>query len=330
MNIGLNRTSQLFQNQTNTKNKFNLSSSLIPIEKLGEGTYGSVYKVINSQTNTVYAIKVVKNFNNSEGVPTTSLREIILLKFLDHPNIVKLNDINMTSKHIELCLEYCQYDLLKFINLYKENKEIYTLHTIKNFLYQILTGVNYLHSKGVIHRDLKPGNIMINNNTLKIGDFGLSRIYSMHKKQYTKEVSTLWYRSPELLLGLEEYGIELDMWAIGCILGELLFKRPIFMGENELSQLNVLFEIYGLFDDDILPGFKYFPKYNSGFNQCKGIGLRKYFEENSKFKIDNVCFDLVEKLLKINPKERILSKEALEHVSFLIYLLILYRNFLMT
>ena len=116
MNIGINRTSQFFQNQTNTKNKFNLSSSLIPIEKLGEGTYGSVYKVINSQTNTVYAIKVVKNFNNSEGVPTTSLREIILLKFLDHPNIVKLNDINMTSKHIELCLEYCQYDLLKFFN----------------------------------------------------------------------------------------------------------------------------------------------------------------------------------------------------------------------
>jgi serine/threonine protein kinase len=88
------------------------------------------------------------------------------------------------------------------------------------------------------------------------------------------------------------------------------------MGENELSQLNVLFEVYGLFDDDILPGFKYFPKYNSEFNQCKGIGLRKYFEENSKFEIDNVCFDLVEKLLKINPKERILSKEALEHVSF--------------
>ena len=324
MNITIYSTEiQIPLKQPQLTKKFHIgNNTLIPLEILGEGSYGSVYKVRHIHTNQYYAIKILKNLDNSDGIPITSLREIILLKFLDHPNIIKLEQIDFNKGRIELCLEYCQFDLLKFINLYKNNSEIYTLSLLKKFMFQILTGVSFLHSHKIMHRDLKPGNIMINeNNLLKIGDFGLSRIFSISKRKYTKEVSTLWYRSPELLLGLEDYGIELDMWAIGCIFGELLIKKPLFIGDSERSQLDAMFSVFGTFNDELLPGFQFFPKYTNAFNQYKGIGLKNYLKQYCEFELDENCLNLIEGLLKINPRERILCKEALENVSnFEIYL----------
>ncbi len=163
-------------------------------------------------------------------------------------------------------------------------------------MHQIIRGIDFLHSHKILHRDLKPQNILICNHTLatKLADFGLSRVYSFPVRPYTKEVLTLWYRAPELMLGLNNYSTDLDMWSVGCILAELYLKRPLFVGDSEIDQLYKIFKVYGTPNEDTLPGYKSLPDYNPNFPKWKGDGLRKYIGEN---KMDNLALDLLEKIM---------------------------------
>lgn len=205
------------------------------LEKIGEGTYGYVYKARDSNSSEIVALKKIKLENEDEGVPSTAMREISILKELQHPNIVNLKEIvfQPDQKKLYLIFEFVEYDLKKYM---RKNKRSMTKQGIKKMLYQLLRGVDYCHSKRVIHRDLKPQNLLVTNQgNIKICDFGLARAFTIPIKTLTHEVETLWYRAPEILLGKKEYSLGVDMWAIGCIFAELIQKRPLFMGDSEID-----------------------------------------------------------------------------------------------
>ena len=188
------------------------------IEKIGSGTYGVVYKGFKKNkdgSKQVVAIKKMRIDLENEGIPSTALREITILRELEHPNIVKLIDVVLNNSKLYLLFEFIECDLRKFLISYKNN--ILSENLIKNFLYKILDAVAFCHSKKIIHRDLKPQNILVEKNgeIVKVADFGLARAFSIPIRPYTKEVLTLWYRAPELLLGINEYSTPVDIWSYG-------------------------------------------------------------------------------------------------------------------
>ena len=200
----------------------------LKIEKLGEGTYGIVYKAQDKQTGDIVALKRIRLDNENEGVPCTAIREISLLKELRHPNIVRLYDVMHQEKKLTLVFEYLDSDLKKFIDT--NNGQLDAM-TVKRMMLQLLRGVAYLHSRRVLHRDLKPQNLLINKRAeLKIADFGLARTYGVPVRSYSSEVVTLWYRAPDVLLGSKQYTSSIDIWSVGCIFAEMVTGAPLFTG----------------------------------------------------------------------------------------------------
>ena len=197
----------------------------------------------------------------NEGIPSTALREITILRELKHPNIVRLLDVVLNNSKLYLLFEFIEIDLRKFLINLKE--KMLNENLVKNFLYKILDAVAYCHSKKIIHRDLKPQNILTakNGEIVKVADFGLARAFSIPIRPYTKEVLTLWYRAPELLLGINEYSTPVDIWSIGCIFAELILKQPLFKGEYEIEQLFKIFHVLGTPNKDIWPEVETLPNF---------------------------------------------------------------------
>uniref|UniRef100_H3AGI8 cyclin-dependent kinase n=1 Tax=Latimeria chalumnae TaxID=7897 RepID=H3AGI8_LATCH len=190
------------------------------VEKIGEGTYGVVYKAVNKLTGDMVALKKIRLDAETEGVPSTAIREISLVKELNHPNIVELLDVIHREKKLYLVFEFLSQDLKKYMDSSKSTR--LPLPLIKSYLYQLLLGVSYCHSHRVIHRDLKPQNLLINEiGDIKLADFGLARAFGVPLRTYTHEVVTLWYRAPEILLGCKYYSTAVDIWSIGCIFAEM-------------------------------------------------------------------------------------------------------------
>ena len=306
------------KNDDDLQKKFLLGEDYKALERLGNGTYGTVFKVKKTSSNEILAVKKFNMEKELDGIPSTALREIAILKQLNHPNIVSVKDLAFGEHHIELCLEYCTYDLKKLMDhLLKTDKASYNNSFIQNMMYQIIQGVEYLHCNKIFHRDLKPQNILVSDAYIaKLADFGLSRVYSIPLRPYTKEILTLWYRAPEMLLGVNTYSIGLDMWSIGCIFVEMFFGKPFVTGDSEIDQLFKLMQIYGSFNDMVLPGYKYYPYYNEDFPFWKPKGLRNYLKEKAIVKMDEKALDLAEKMLVIDPCKRISCKEALKHPYF--------------
>jgi len=291
------------------------SSTYEVLEQLGKGTYGSVVRAINTKTKEDVAIKKIKLDVETEGIPATALREIAILKHFQHQNIVKLQHLSLCDKKILLCLEYLEYDLKKFWDMNFKGEEKVKIELVKSILYQIIRGTDFLHSKKILHRDLKPQNILVDKNIkIKLADFGLSRTYSIPIRPYTKEVLTLWYRAPELILGAEYYSTGIDVWSIGCIFAELLLKKPLFVGDSEISQLFKIFEVFGNPTEDSLPGYKTFPYFKSEFPfYDRGTGLEERLKNTV---INKEGIDLISKMLVYNPSKRISCREALKHSFF--------------
>jgi len=205
------------------------------MDKIGEGTYGVVYKARDKTTKELYALKKIRLESEDEGIPSTAIREIALLKELQHPNIVRIHDVIHTNKKLILVFEYIDYDLKKFLQSFEKGIDI---KVVKSLLYQLVRGIAHCHQMRVLHRDLKPQNLLVSKEgILKLADFGLARAFGIPVKNYTNEVVTLWYRAPDILLGSKNYSTSIDIWSIGCIFVEMMNLKPLFPGSSEQDQL---------------------------------------------------------------------------------------------
>lgn len=281
------------------------------IKKLGKGTYGTVYKIKNYKDGKVYALKKIKIQNEKEGIPSTALREISTLKELSHPNIVRLVNVYFCKTSVKLFFEYLKMDLKQLIDSTKSLDMI----RVKQISKEILLGVDQCHSKRILHRDLKPQNILLNSRLdVKVADFGLARAFTIPIRPYTNDVVTLWYRAPEILLGAVEYSTAIDIWSVGCIISEMISGEALFRGDSDLDQLYKIFRILGTPTEEIWPGVSNMKNYKNSFPNWISMGPENILGEERKG--EKQALDLILKMLKYNPVERITCKEALAHPFF--------------
>jgi len=298
------------------------------IEKIGEGTYGVVYKARDKLTGQFVALKKIQLETESEGVPSTAIREIALLKELEHKNVVQLLDVVHADDKLYMVFEYLNMDLKKHMDDHVSNDENKRRNNgsgnslespgfpetlVRSYMQQLLSGIAYCHAHRVLHRDLKPQNLLIDNRgTIKLADFGLARAFCLPVRTYTHEVVTLWYRAPEILLGTKTYSTAVDVWSLGCIFAEMLNKRALFPGDSEIDQLFRIFRTLGTPDEVNWPGISSMPDYKACFPRWEGQRIEQIVPEC----LDENGRDLMQKLLVYDPKERISARESLSHPYF--------------
>ncbi|NWI00636.1 CDK18 kinase, partial [Tichodroma muraria] len=288
---------------------FGKLETYIKLDKLGEGTYATVFKGRSKLTENLVALKEIR-LEHEEGAPCTAIREVSLLKNLKHANIVTLHDIIHTERSLTLVFEYLDNDLKQYL----ENcGNLMSVHNVKIFMFQLLRGLAYCHGRKILHRDLKPQNLLINERgELKLADFGLARAKSVPTKTYSNEVVTLWYRPPDVLLGSTEYSTPIDMWGVGCIHYEMVTGRPMFPGSTVKEELHLIFRLLGTPTEDTWPGItsnEEFKAYN--FTQYRAQPLI-----NHAPRLDTEGIDLLASLLLYRAKGRISAEAALQHPYF--------------
>ncbi|KAH7549377.1 hypothetical protein ACOSP7_025873 [Xanthoceras sorbifolium] len=277
-------------------------------EVLGEGTYGVVYKAIDTKTGQTVAIKKIRLGKQKEGVNFTALREIKLLKELKDPNIIELIDAFPHKGNLHLVFEFMETDLETVIR----NTNIFLSPAdIKSYMQMTLKGLAFCHKKWVLHRDMKPNNLLIGpHGQLKLADFGLARIFGSPDRKFTHQVFARWYRAPELLFGAKQYGAGVDVWAAGCIFAELLNRRPFLQGTSDIDQLGKIFAALGTATASQWPDLAYLPDYVE-YQYVAAPPLRSLFPTAS-----DDALDLLSKMLTYDPKARITAQQALEHRYF--------------
>ncbi|KAJ3042780.1 Cyclin-dependent kinase 3 [Rhizophlyctis rosea] len=279
------------------------------LEKVGEGTYGVVYKARDVQTGQIVALKKIRLETEDEGVPSTAIREISLLKELKHNNVVKLLDIVHSDAKLYLIFEFLDLDLKKYMDSVPGRL---APQLIRSYLWQLMKGINFCHCHRILHRDLKPQNLLIDQEgNLKLADFGLARAFGIPLRTYTHEVVTLWYRAPEILLGSKHYSTAVDMWSVGCIFAELCSGRPFFPGDSEIDEIFRIFRILGTPSEDMWPNIQQLPDWKQSFPNWAPQDLSKLLPN-----LEPEGIDLLSKLLAYDPANRISAKRALAHPYF--------------
>ncbi|EPS99590.1 hypothetical protein FOMPIDRAFT_1030789 [Fomitopsis schrenkii] len=284
----------------------------VQLEKLGEGTYATVFKGRSRTTNEIVALKEI-HLDAEEGTPSTAIREISLMKELKHVNIVRLYDVIHTETKLILIFEYCERDLKRYMDVHGDRGALDPI-TVRSFMYQLLKGTAFCHENRVLHRDLKPQNLLINKKgELKLGDFGLARAFGVPVNTFSNEVVTLWYRAPDVLMGSRTYNTSIDVWSCGCIFAEMISGVPLFRGRDNQDQLLHIMRIIGTPDDRILRKIqsegstnppKQYPRYPKiPFTQVLP-------------KATGQAIDLLERLLQFDPAKRITAADALSHPYF--------------
>jgi len=286
------------------------------LEKIGFGSFGTVFKARDETYNEIAAVKQVRVPQTYNGVPLNILREIAVLRQTNkfsHPNIVRLMDLFMCDEdtpnklmQLTLVFEYIEQDLHQFLHRYP--KPSLPANEVKNIVLQLVCGIEFLHSLSIIHRDVKPQNVLISTDgVVKIADFGLAKFVWI-ETAVTPEVITLWYRSPEVLLNCD-YSNKVDMWSLGCIFAELVNRKPLFNGRSELEQLQKIFQAIGVPSEDQYPkrciiSLKQFPDYP-----------KKDISELIPG-VSETGIDLFYNLMRFDLAERITAANALEHAWF--------------
>lgn len=281
---------------------------------MGEGTYGKVYKARNTVTGRMVALKKLRLESEREGFPITSIREIKLLQSFNHPNVSTLTEIMVESqKIVYMIFDYADNDLSGLL-LNKQMK--INVSQCKHIFKQLLQGMEYLHDNGILHRDIKGSNILIDNKgRLRITDFGLARRMK-REKDYTNRVITLWYRPPELLLGSTKYSAEVDMWGCGCVLVELFNKSAAFQGQNELEQLDAIFKIMGTPTIEQWPNLFEMPWFFMVIPQHTERYPNVFKERFAEVIPSEACFELARGLLDYNQSKRLSASQALQSQYF--------------
>jgi cyclin-dependent kinase 10 len=307
------------------------------LDRIGEGTYGVVYKARETATGEIVALKKIRlDAGSSEsstsssakklpvdGLPVAHYREIQLLRSLNHPNVVQVKEVVVSEAqlgNIFTVMEYCTHDLAALLDAMPSP---FSLGEVKCIMWQLLKGMDYLHKRFILHRDLKLSNLLLAaDGTLKIADFGLARKFgggcddvSSVPQALTPNVVTLWYRAPEILFGETRYTQSVDMWSVGCILGELLMHKPIFPGQTELQELTLICQLIGSPTPSTWPSLTTLPMYGK-FD----LPVRQFALDNSKFThhpvLSAASLDIVTRLLLWDPRRRLTVTQCLEHVFF--------------
>ncbi|XP_064316871.1 MAPK/MAK/MRK overlapping kinase isoform X6 [Phalacrocorax carbo] len=280
-----------------------------PVGKIGEGTFSDVLKTLSLRDGKYYACKHMKqHFESMEQV--NNLREVQALRRLSpHPNILMLHEVVFDKKAGSLSL-ICELMDMNIYELIKGRRKPLSEKKIKNYMYQLCKSLDYIHSNGIFHRDVKPENILIKQNTLKLGDFGSCRsIYS--KQPHTEYISTRWYRAPECLLTNGYYSYKIDMWSAGCVFYEITSFQPLFPGSNELDQISKIHDVIGTPANETLSKFKQSRIASFDFPFKKGKGIPPLVHNLSP-----KGFSLLYAMIKYDPDERIAAHQALQHPYF--------------
>ncbi|KAJ1609918.1 putative cdc2-related protein kinase [Cryptosporidium canis] len=325
-------------------------SSYVKVMRIGQGAFGDVWLAEDLTRKQHVALKKLISKESRDGFSKTAIREIILLTHLKHKNIVKfygvvfsrprrelserntLSDAKNTAQNntlssslnkgsVWMVFEYLPYDLSGYIEGLKLEGKIIRIVDIKVIVRQLLSSLKYCHINNTIHRDIKCANLLISGDgVVKLADFGLARVFSTRNRMFTNRVVTLWYRPPELLLGSQCYDYPVDMWSVGCILGELILQHPLFCSETEAGVLKSIGETLGSPHSDVLVELKKLPLWSDRESnpllQMLGSGKGskyKQFTSRVEEKVGKQGLDLLLSLLQYSPESRLTACRALEH-----------------
>ncbi|XP_073421999.1 cyclin-dependent kinase-like 5 isoform X5 [Dendrobates tinctorius] len=293
-------------NLGNVMNKFEV------LGVVGEGAYGVVLKCRHKETKEIVAIKKFKDSEENEEVKETTLRELKMLRTLKQENIVELKEAFRRRGKLYLVFEYVEKNMLELL---EEMPNGVPPEKVKNYIYQLIKAIHWCHKNDIVHRDIKPENLLISyNDILKLCDFGFARNLSEGSNaNYTEYVATRWYRSPELLLGAP-YGKAVDMWSVGCILGELSDGQPLFPGESEIDQLFTIQKVLGPLPSEQMKLFYSNPRFHG--MRFPAVNHPQSLERRYLGIISSVLLDLMKNLLKLNPSDRYLTEQCLNHPAF--------------
>mgnify|MGYP003385787005 CR=1 FL=1 len=280
---------------------------------VGEGAYGVVLQCRNKESGEIVAIKKFKESDDDEGLRKTTLREVKILRMLRHQNIVSLTEAFRRKTKLYLVFEYVEKNLLEAL---EEQPQGLDPEMVRSYVYQLCMAIHWCHSHNVIHRDIKPENLLINvrNRSLKLCDFGFARVVTQSTQELTDYVATRWYRAPELLLGSTNYGFGVDMWAIGCIMGEISDGQPIFPGESEVDQLYIVQKVLGALTPDHMELFMNNPRF-AGL-RFPDMRAPETLQKKYVGKLAKRALSFMKSCLAMEPKERPNSEEALANSYF--------------
>ncbi|KAJ1361526.1 P-TEFb-associated cyclin-dependent protein kinase Cdk9 [Parelaphostrongylus tenuis] len=290
--------------------------------KIGQGTFGEVFKARCKKTGKMVALKKILMENEKEGFPITALREVKMLQQLKHENITDLIEVcsskasahNRDRSTFYLVFAFCEHDLA---GLLSNSKIKISLVNIKTMMKHLFNGLWKIHRSKILHRDMKAANVLLSRDgILKLADFGLARPFYMgHPRQlYTNRVVTLWYRPPELLLGDRQYTTSIDMWGAGCIMAELWTRSPIMQGDTEQKQLTMICNLCGSIDKNSWEKVSELPLFDrmelpSGQPRILPQRMKAYVK-------DDLAVSLIDELLALDPSKRLEAEKALDHTFF--------------
>jgi cyclin-dependent kinase-like len=289
---------------------------------VGEGThysgaYGVVLKAKHKETGELVAIKKFKESEEDEAVRKTTIREVKILRMLKQDNIVQLKEAFRRKGKLYLVFEYVERNLLEILEETQTGVEVTGRQSerVRSYIFQLCKSIDYCHRLEVVHRDIKPENLLISlTHKLKLCDFGFARTLPQYGGALTDYVATRWYRSPELLIGDPRYSKEVDMWAIGCIMGELTDGQPLFPGESEIDQLYVIQKVLGPLTHTQQELFAKNPRFNG--LRFPELPRPETIEKRYLGKLSRQAFAFMKRLLELHPGSRMTAAEALRHPYF--------------